>query len=78
MSFANKTGSETRSASSLLTFIDDLLDPGTAPDEAVEGFLPSDAVVGIVAPSQSGKSLLATQLASCVATGQPFLQNFLV
>jgi len=56
----------------LLTFIDDLLDPGTAPDEAFDGFLPMDAVVGIVAPSQSGKSLLATRLASRVATGQPF------
>lgn len=71
MFFQNKTGNETR-PSSLLTFIDDLLNPGTAPDEAIAGFLPSDAVVGIVAPSQSGKSLLATQLASCVATGQPF------
>src|SRR4051812_26089876 len=69
----NKTGTETRSGRSLqFTFVDSLLDEGKAPDEVVEGFLPSDAVVGIVAPSQSGKSLLVTQLASCVATGKPF------
>lgn len=73
MFLSNKTGTKTRTRSSIeLTFVDGFLDPGETPDEAVDGFLPSDSVVGIVAPSQSGKSLLAMQLAGCVATGQAF------
>ena len=73
MLLSNKTGNKTRAPLSIhLTFVHGFLDAGETPDEAVEGFLPSDSVVGIVAPSQSGKSLLVMQLAGCVATGYAF------
>lgn len=62
-------GYETRHA---LTFVDEFLLPGEPPEEVLEGLLPANSVVGDVAPSQSGKSLLALHLASCVATGRPF------
>jgi hypothetical protein len=69
MSPENKTGKE---ACHCFIFVDDLLRPGETPEEVIEGLLPPNSVVGLVAPSQSGKSLLALHLASCVSTGRPF------
>lgn len=70
MSPENKTGKE---ACHCFIFVDDLLRPGETPEEVIEGLLPPNSVVGLVAPSQSGKSLLALHLASCVSTVRDFL-----
>lgn len=69
-----KTSNEVRSARSQfqLTFVDEVLKDGAVPDYLVEGVLPSEGSVGFVGDSGSGKSLLASHLAACVATGWDF------
>jgi hypothetical protein len=52
--------------------VSDLLRQLHAPPDLIEGLIPSNALVGIVAPPGSAKSLLALHLAGCVATGQSF------
>lgn len=52
--------------------VEDFLTATTPPEYLVEGLLEERSVVGIVAPPESGKSLLALELAVCVAMGFPF------
>jgi hypothetical protein len=61
-----------RATSYELIDIADLLRDTTPLEFTVEGLIPRGAMVGFVAPPESAKSLLAQNLAACVATGQPF------
>ncbi len=49
-----------------------LLEPGPAPEFIVDGLFETQSVVGIVAPPESGKSLIMQEIAVCVALGRPF------
>lgn len=48
------------------------LEPDEPIEYAVDGFIERGATAGIVAPPESGKSLIALNIAACVATGKPF------
>lgn len=52
--------------------VEDFLTAIAAPEYLVDGLLEERSVAGIVAPPESGKSLLALELAVCVAMGFPF------
>jgi hypothetical protein len=50
----------------------EFLAPGKPPVFIVDKLFEEHAVIGIVAPTESGKSLLIQNVAACLATGKPF------
>ena len=56
----------------VLTPVEEYLSAASPPQFVIDGLFETDSVIGIVAPPESGKSLLVQEMAVCVAKGADF------